>query len=62
METGDRIFWGCILFVGVIFAWLGLLEKYIPLWVGTIAGILAFFALLIYGPRPKEEKEEKKGT
>jgi len=62
METGDRIFWGCILFVAVIFLWLGLLERFIPLWVGTAAGIAAFLALLIYGPRPKEEKEEKKGT
>jgi hypothetical protein len=57
METGDRIFWGCILFVGVIFLWLGLLERYIPLWVGTVAGISAFLTLLIYGPRPREEKE-----
>lgn len=43
-----------MLFVGVIFVWLGLLERFIPLWVGTAAGVAAFLALLIYGPRPKE--------
>ena len=62
MNTGDRAFWGVMLFVGVILVWLGGLEKIIPLWVGTIIGIAAFLILLIYGPRPKEagaEKEEK---
>jgi len=59
MEMGDRIFWGGILFVSVIFVWLGLLERFIPLWVGAGVGILAFFAILIYGPRPKEEEKER---
>jgi len=59
METGDRIFWGVILFVGVLFVWLGGLEGFIPLWVGMVLGFLALLALLILGPRPKEEEGEE---
>ena len=58
MKTADRVVWGCILFISVIFLWLGWLEQFIPLWVGTIVGILALLIMVIYGPRPKEEKEE----
>jgi len=59
MELGDRIFWGVIFFIGVILIWLGVLEKFIPLWVGVIVGIFVFLAFLMYGLRPIEEKERE---
>jgi hypothetical protein len=46
-------------FIGIIFVWLGLLERFAPLWLGAIIGFGAFLALLVYGPRIKEEEEEE---
>lgn len=59
MNTGDRVFWGMMIFIGVILVWLAGLEKIIPLVVGTIIGVAAFLILLIYGPRPKKAGAEK---
>ena len=58
MTWGNWLFWGILAFVGINFLWLGLLEEFIPLWVGTIVGFIIFLAMLIYGPREKEEEEE----
>jgi len=58
MTWGNWLFWGILVFVGINFLWLGLLEDYIPLWVGTVVGFIIFLAMLIYGPREKEEEEE----
>ncbi len=58
MTLGDRIVWGIFAFVGTIFLWLGLLERFVPLWVGAIVGVIAFLAIFKYGPRIKEEEEE----
>ena len=62
MEWGDRLFWGMVFFIGIIFLWVGLLERFVPLWVGAIVGFFALFAMLKYGPRPKEKEEERKGA
>ena len=58
MTWGNWLFWGILAFVGINFLWLGLLEDYIPLWVGTVVGVIIFLAMLIFGPREKEEEEE----
>ncbi len=58
MTWGNWLFWGILAFVGINFLWLGVLEDYIPLWVGTVVGFIIFLAMLIYGPREKEEEEE----
>lgn len=58
MTWGNWLFWGILVFVGINFLWLGLLEDYIPLWVGTVVGFIIFLAMLIYGPREKAEEEE----
>ena len=58
MTWGNWLFWGILAFVGINFLWLGLLEDIVPLWVGTVVGFIIFLAMLIYGPREKEEEEE----
>jgi zinc transporter ZupT len=58
MTTGDWIAWGIFSFIGTIFLWLGLLEEFVPLWVGAIIGVMLFIALIRFGPRIREEEEE----
>lgn len=58
MTWGNWLFWGILAFVGINFLWLGLLEDFVPLWVGTVVGFITFLAMLIYGPREKEKEEE----
>ena len=58
MTWGNWLFWGILAFVGTNFLWLGWLELHMPLWVGTVVGFIIFLAMLIYGPREKEEEEE----
>lgn len=43
MDLMDRIFWGIVVFLGIHFLWLGLLENFIPLYIGST---LAFVYLL----------------
>lgn len=62
MAWGDRLFWGIVILIGILFLWLGLLEKFVPIWVGIILGFFALFAMLKYGPRPKERGEGEKGA
>lgn len=54
LTWGNWIFWGVITFIGVNFLWLGLIEKYIPQWVGAVIGLFIGFILFRYGPRPEE--------
>jgi len=56
MEFGDRLFWGIMIFIGINLFWLGVLQKFVPIWVGTIIGILAAVAFIIYCPRPKTKE------
>lgn len=58
MTLGDRIVWGIFAFIATIFLWLGLLERFVPLWVGAIIGVIAFIAIFKYGPPIREEEEE----
>ena len=58
MTWGNWLFWGIIAFVGVILLWLGILERFVPLWIGAVVAFILFLALFKYGPRPKEEEEE----
>ena len=58
MTWGNWLFWGIMAFVGINLLWLGVLELFIPLWVGLVVGVSAFIILLKYGPRPQEGEEE----
>lgn len=44
MDLVDRIFWGMVGFIGIHFLWLGLLEAYLHLYVGSALA----FAFLIW--------------
>jgi len=57
MSMGNWIFWGIMVFIGFNLIWLGLVERFVPQWVGTIIGIFIFLAIFKYGPREKEEEE-----
>ena len=59
MTTADWIVWGIFSFIGTIFLWLGLLERFLPLGVGAIVGVILFIALLKFGPRIEEIEEEE---
>ncbi len=59
MAFGDRLFWGIMIFIGVNLFWLGLLAGTIPMWVGTIVGVLGSLAMIKYGPRPKTDEMER---
>ena len=55
MTWGNWLFWGIMAFVGIILLWVGVLELFVPLWVGVIVAVIVFTVLLVYGPREKEE-------
>lgn len=58
MTWGNRLFWGIIVFIGINLFWIGLLERFAPVWIGTILGIAFIVGYLKYGPRPKDEHVE----
>jgi hypothetical protein len=54
---GNWLFWGIMAFIGFNLIWLGLVERFIPQWVGAIIGFLILLAVFKYGPREKDEEE-----
>jgi len=56
MTFGDRLFWGIMVFIGINLFWLGMLEEYLPMWVGAIVGIIALLATIKFVPRPGTEE------
>ena len=59
MSNGNWLFWGIMAGIGTIFIWIGVLERFAPIWVGVIIGFFIFLAIYKYGPRPTEEEEEE---
>lgn len=59
MTTGDWIFWSILSWIFVNLLWIKFVERFIPLWFGTIVATVFALLLLKYGPRPKEEEEEE---
>ena len=55
MTWGNWLFWGIMAFVGIFLLWVGVLELFIPLWVGAIVALIVFIALLAWGPREQQE-------
>lgn len=58
MTPGTWFFMAALVWIGFNFFWLGLVEKYVPMWVGAIIATFLAIAVFKYGPRPKEEEEE----
>lgn len=40
MDFVERLFWSLAIFIGVHFLWLGLIEAYLPLLLGTAIAVL----------------------
>ena len=59
MSTGDWIFWSILSWIFVNLLWIKFVERFVPLWVGTIVATIFALLLLKYGPRPREEEEEE---
>ena len=59
MTFGDRLFWGIMVFIGINLFWLGILEDYLSMWFGAVAGILGTFSVIKFAPRPKVEGMEE---
>lgn len=57
MTLWDRCFNGILIFAVVNFFWITLLEQYIPLVFGNLAGIAAAVCFVIWGPKPGGKKE-----
>ena len=58
MTIGNWLFWSVMLWIGVNFAWLRFVERFLPQWVGAIVATGLAVALFKYGPRPNSEEEE----
>ncbi len=58
MKLSDRITWAVLLWIFVNLLWLRFLEAFLPQWIGAIMITAAAVALVLFGPRPKEEREE----
>lgn len=59
MTGGTWFFVTVLVWIGVNLIWIGLIEKYVTMWVGvTVATALAVLTFK-YGPRPREETEEE---
>jgi hypothetical protein len=55
MTWGNWLFWGIMTFVGIMLLWLGVLELFIPLWVGALVALAVFIFLVVWGPREQED-------
>ena len=55
MTWGNWLFWGIMAFVGIMLLWLGIVELFVPLWVGFLVALGVFAVFLIWGPREQEE-------
>ncbi len=57
MTPGTWFFMAVMVWIGFNLFWLGVVEKYVPMWVGAIIATLLAIAVFKYGPREKEEEE-----
>ncbi len=57
MTPGTWFFMAVMVWIGFNLFWLGVVEKYVPMWVGAIIATLLAIAVFKYGPRPREEEE-----
>ena len=57
MTPGTWFFMAVMVWVGFNFVWLGIVEKYVPMWVGAIIATILAIATFKCGPRPLEEEE-----
>ena len=59
LEFGDRLFWGILIFIAFLFLWLGIFEKYSPLWVGVFLGGIAGTSFVLFGPGGRRDSVKR---
>lgn len=60
MDIVEKIFWSLVIFFGIHFLWLGLLEEYLSLYVGTLVSLVAV-SLFIFLARNNKDKANRDG-
>ena len=60
MDIVEKIFWSLVIFFGIHFLWLGLLEEYLSLYVGTLVSLVAV-SLFIFFARNNKDKTNRDG-
>ena len=60
MDIVEKIFWSLVIFFGIHFLWLGLLEEYLSLYVGTLVSLVAV-SLFIFLARYNKDKTNRDG-
>ena len=51
MDHVERLFWSLAIFIGVHFIWLGLLEPFLPVIVGTVIAVVGGLYFFFRGYR-----------
>lgn len=59
MDHVERLFWALAIFIGIHFLWLGLVEQYLPVAVGTVVAALAALWFFFRGFRHFAEREAR---
>lgn len=57
MDGVERLFWSLAIFFGLHFIWLGLVEAYVPMMVGTVIAAVLGLYFFFRGFRYFEPKE-----
>ena len=60
MDLVEKIFWSLVIFLGIHFLWLGFLEEYLPLYVGTIISLVSV-VIFIFLVRNNTNEANKDG-
>jgi hypothetical protein len=59
LKLSDRITWAVLLWIFLNLLWLRFIDRFVPLWVGTIVFTAAAAALIALGPRPVEALDDE---
>ena len=59
MTIGNWVFWAILVWIGVNFLWLALIERYVPQYVGAILATVAAAVVIRFGPRPLDGEEDE---
>jgi hypothetical protein len=66
MSFGNRLFWGIIVWVGIIFIWLMAIDPLFSeeqthsmIWIAVVLGAVVCGLYIAFGPKPKEVEEEE---
>jgi len=55
---GNWLFWAVLVWMGVMFLWMGILPQ-VPAWIGLIIATILAVIVFKFGPRPKYDEDEE---